>query len=219
MAAPLHHVDVPFEKATFGMGCYWGTDSLFGATLGVLRTRVGYSGGTTGAPKGKDIGDNVEVIEIHYDPTKITYSQLLEMFWENHEYRASARLKREYMTMIQYHSEDQRKLAEASKAAQQAKEHEEVVATEIVPASPLYPAADHNQKYRLQGHVDLAKGLGLTSELLQSSHVAARLNGYLVGAGGLEQFEAEADQLGLSDAQKQYVRNYLIENDGAGIAC
>lgn len=88
-------------------------------------------------------GDNVEVIEIHFDPTKITYSQLLEMFWENHEYRASARLKREYMTMIQYHSEDQRKLAEASKAAQQATEHEEVVATEIVPASPLYPAAEY----------------------------------------------------------------------------
>ena len=64
------------------------------------------------------------------------------MFWENHEYRASARLKREYMTMIQYHSEDQRKLAEASKNAQQAKEGEEVIATEIVPVSPFYPAAE-----------------------------------------------------------------------------
>ncbi|XP_053688397.1 peptide methionine sulfoxide reductase-like [Sabethes cyaneus] len=219
MAQPLHHVDRAFEKATFGMGCYWGADSLFGVKHGVLRTCVGYAAGTTEAPKSKQLGDHVEVIEIQYDPTEITYSELLEMFWKNHEYRSSARLKREYMTLIMYHNEDQRRLAEASKAKQQTEEGNELIATEIVPEGPLYPAESRNQKYRLQGHVDLVEELRLTPELLKTSHVAARLNGYLAGLGGLKQFQQESDKLGLSEKQVQYVRNFLIQNEGAGLSC
>ncbi|XP_062559560.1 peptide methionine sulfoxide reductase-like [Armigeres subalbatus] len=219
MAKPLHHVDTPFEKATFGMGCYWGCDSLFGATKGVLRTLVGYAGGTTESPRTKHVGDHVEVIEIHFDPKQISYTDLLAIFWKNHEYRASARLKREYMSMIMYHSEEQRKMAEASKADQQVKEGDEIVVTEIVPESHLYPAADHNQKYRLQGHDFLSKGLELTPELLQTSHVAARLNGYLVGVGGLDQFEEEVEKLGLTPEQAQYVRNYLVQYEGGALSC
>lgn len=83
------------------------------------------------------------MIEIHFDPKEISYKELLEMFWNNHEYRASARLKREYMSMIMYHSEEQRLQAEASKAEQQAREGDEVVVTEIVPESHLYPAAKY----------------------------------------------------------------------------
>ncbi|XP_065090963.1 peptide methionine sulfoxide reductase-like [Ochlerotatus camptorhynchus] len=201
------------------MGCYWACDSLFGATKGVLQTRVGYAGGTTESPRSKHVGDHVEVIEIHFDPKQITYKELLELFWKNHEYRESARLKREYMTMIMYHTDEQRLLAEASKSEQQVQEGEELVVTEIVPESHLYPAENHNQKYRLQGHVDLAKGLDLTPELLQTSHLAARLNGYLVGVGGLPQFEEEVGKLGLTEEQAQYVRNYLIQNEGGGLSC
>ncbi|XP_055627321.1 peptide methionine sulfoxide reductase-like [Toxorhynchites rutilus septentrionalis] len=219
MRQPLHHIDVPFEKATFGMGCYWACDSLFGATKGVLRTRVGYAGGTTGAPVNKNIGNHVEVIEIDYDPTQITYAVLLELFWKNHEYRVSARLKREYMTMIMYHNAEQRRLAEASMLDQQSKEKDDAVATEIVPVGIFYPAENHNQKYRLLGHVDLAKDLNLTPELLQTSHVAARLNGYLVGVGGMEQFESESEQLGLSDEQIQYVKNCIMQNEGGSLIC
>lgn len=67
--------------------------------------------------------------------------------------------------------------------------------------------------------MDLAKGLDLTPELLQTSHVAARLNGYLVGVGGLDQFEAEVGTLGLTEEQAQYVRNYLIQNEGGALSC
>ncbi|XP_058832034.1 peptide methionine sulfoxide reductase-like isoform X2 [Topomyia yanbarensis] len=205
---PLHHVDTPYEKATFGMGCYWAPDSLFGATKGVLRTCVGYAGVTTETQS--DIQEDLtEVIEIHYDPEKITYSDLLELFWNNSEYRVVAKLKREYMSVIMYHNEEQRQSAEISKAIRQAKDGDELIATEIVPASEFHPAQSHNQKYRLQGHVDITQGLGLTPDLLMTSHVAARLNGYLAGLGGLEQFEAEADYLGLTEAQIQYVKNYL----------
>ncbi|XP_058118270.1 peptide methionine sulfoxide reductase [Anopheles ziemanni] len=216
---PLHQVDIPFEKATFGMGCFWGCDSLFGATRGVLRTRVGYAGGTTESPVYKKMGDHTEVIEIDYDPKKISYSDLLELFWNNHEYGLTTRIKRQYMSLILYHSEEQRKIAEDSRAEEQIKRAPEQIITEIAAAGAFYPAENYHQKYRLQGHSDLAKGIGLTSDLLHSSHVAARLNGYLIGVGGLEQFDEEVSLLGLSKEQAQYVRDYVIDNEGGGIFC
>lgn len=83
----------------------------------------------------------------------------------------------------------------------------------------LCSSFSYHQKYRLQGHTDLAKGIGLTPDLLHTSHVAARLNGYLIGVSGLKQFEDEADLLGLSKDQVQYVREYVIQNEGGGIFC
>lgn len=79
--------------------------------------------------------------------------------------------------------------------------------------------SSYHQKYRLQGHRDLAKSIGLTPELLHKSHVAARLNGYLIGVGGLDQFDKDADRLGLNADQIQYVRDYVLENEGGGIFC
>ncbi|XP_058067413.1 peptide methionine sulfoxide reductase [Anopheles bellator] len=217
---PLHDVRTPFETATFGMGCFWGCDSLFGATKGVLRTRVGYAGGTTEAPTYKKMGDHTEVIAIDYDPKQITYKDLLKLFWNNHEYGITARMKRQYASLILFHNEEQREIAEASLAHEQIhRTPEEKIITEVVPAGPFYPAENYHQKYRLQGHVDLAKSIGLTSDLLLTSHVAARLNGYLIGVGGLEQFESEADLLGLSKDHVQYVREYVIQNEGGGIFC
>lgn len=77
----------------------------------------------------------------------------------------------------------------------------------------------YHQKYRLQGHKDLAKALGLTSDLLQKSYIAARLNGYLVGVGGMEQFLKEVDTLGLTKSQIEYVQRYVQENEGGGLFC
>lgn len=216
---PLHHLDVPFERATFGMGCFWGCDSLFGATKGVLRTRVGYSGGTTPSPVYRNMGDHTEVIEVQYDPTQITFSDLLDLFWNNHEYGLTTRIKRQYMSLILYHSEEQRRISEASRAEEQVKRAPEQITTEIAPAGIFYPAEDYHQKYRLQGHRALAKGIDLTPELLQSSHVAAKLNGYLIGVGGLEQFDKEAERLGLSSEHIRYVRDYVRDNEGGGIFC
>lgn len=79
--------------------------------------------------------------------------------------------------------------------------------------------SSYHQKYRLQGHKDLAKELGLTPKLLQTSHVAARLNGYLVGVGGIKQFNEEAESLGLTKKQIEYVLHYLKENEGGGLSC
>lgn len=77
----------------------------------------------------------------------------------------------------------------------------------------------YHQKYRLQSHKDLAESLGMTPELLQTSYVAAKLNGYLVGVGGVEQFQKEADNFGLTPSQKEYVRHHVEENEGGGLFC
>lgn len=81
------------------------------------------------------------------------------------------------------------------------------------------PHCSYHQKYRLQGHKDLAKQLGLNSKLLQTSYVAARLNGYLAGVGGIDQFNEEADKLGLTKKQIEYVLHYAKENEGGGLYC
>lgn len=77
----------------------------------------------------------------------------------------------------------------------------------------------YHQKYYLQSHKDLAKTLNLDEKLLQSSHVAARLNGYLVGVGGIKQFLDESNALGLNSAQHDYVRHYCEENEGGNLYC
>lgn len=77
----------------------------------------------------------------------------------------------------------------------------------------------YHQKYYLQNHKDLTKTLGLDEKLLRTSHVAARLNGYLVGVGGVKQYEEEASSLGLNAAQQDYVRHYVEENEGGNLYC
>lgn len=215
----VHNNTTPFQTATFGMGCFWGADCLFGATTGVLRTKVGYAGGTKVNPLYRDLGDHTEVISIDYDPTRISYIQLLDLFWNNHEYGLTKRMKRQYMSLILTHSADQREIANKSREEEQVKRTPEVVITEIADAKEFYPAEDYHQKYRLQSHKDLVNTLGMNAELLQTSHVAAKLNGYLVGVGGVKQFLAEADSLGLNESQKEYVRHYVEKNEGGGLFC
>lgn len=83
----------------------------------------------------------------------------------------------------------------------------------------MYLCFSYHQKYRLQSHKDFVKTLNLTPELLLTSHVAARLNGYLVGVGGVAQFDAEAAALGLDDSQREYVRNFVVQNEGGSLYC
>ncbi|VEN34990.1 unnamed protein product [Callosobruchus maculatus] len=218
MPSVLHEVTTPFRKATFGMGCFWAGDALFGAQPGVLRTRVGYSGGTTMDPVYKKMGDHTEVVEIDYDPKVISYEDLLELFWNNHEYGLTNITKRQYMSLILYHNEDQKRIAEIS-MKKEAHKRNEKLSTEIAPAGPFYPAEDYHQKYRLQEHSWLCEELGLTPALLQSSHVAARLNGYIVGVGKQEDFEKDVVTLGLSEKMAKYVRSHLLENEGGNLYC
>ncbi|XP_077273671.1 methionine sulfoxide reductase A isoform X3 [Temnothorax americanus] len=207
------------KRATFGMGCFWAGDSLFGALPGVIRTCVGYAGGTKESPAYKNIGDHTEVVSIEYDPELVSYTHLLSLFWSNHEYSLTRKIKRQYTSLILYHDEEQRLLAEKSREQEQRKRGE-VFVTEIKKFAKFHPAEDYHQKYRLQNHPWLIETSGLTTpEILCTSTLAAKLNGYIAGAGTIDQFERELPNLGLTEKSAQYITKYIIENQGSGLYC
>ncbi|CAG9862587.1 unnamed protein product [Phyllotreta striolata] len=214
----LHNVDVPFKKATFGMGCFWANDALYGAQRGVLRTRVGYSGGTKENPAYKSLGDHTEVIEIDYDPKTVNYEELLDLFYAHHEYGLTTKVKRQYMSLILYHDEEQKLAAENSIKSEEQKRNTKLI-TEVAPAGKFYPAESYHQKYRLQRHSFLCDELNLTPQLLQTSHVAARLNGYVAGVGKPEELEQDIIKLGLSEKAAEYLRIQYKDNIGGTLYC
>lgn len=216
---PVHQLNVEYETATFGMGCFWGAESLYGGTKGVIRTTVGYAGGTAELPTYRNIGDHTEVLEIDFDPKVISYKQLLHLFWNNHEYGLTTRIKRQYMSLILYHNEEQKSIAELSRDEEVKKRAPEKIITEIRPKLNFYAAEDYHQKYRLQGYKDLCSTLNLDSKLLQTSYVATKLNGYLAGIGGLAKFKEEVDTMGLTPAQIEYCNHYVEKNEGQGLYC
>jgi peptide-methionine (S)-S-oxide reductase len=97
--------------ATFGMGCFWGPDARFGAVDGVVRTRVGYAGGTDPDPSYYSLGDHTEVVQVEYDPDALAYEDLLEVFWANHD-PFSSPYKRQYRGVALAHDDAQREAAE-----------------------------------------------------------------------------------------------------------
>jgi peptide-methionine (S)-S-oxide reductase len=144
------------EKATFAAGCFWGVEATFRALPGVKATRVGYIGGTTANPTYKDVctdrTGHAEAVEVEYDPAEISYDQLLNVFWENHDptqvNRQGPDFGTQYRTAIFFHSPEQEKQAKASKEALE-KSHRftKPIATQIVPAVTFYEAEDYHQQY------------------------------------------------------------------------
>ncbi|XP_012262170.2 peptide methionine sulfoxide reductase [Athalia rosae] len=207
------------KRATFGMGCFWAGDALFGATPGVVRTAVGYSGGTQESPSYRNLGDHTEVIDLDYNPEIIGYQELLNLFWNNHEYGLTTRIKRQYMSLILWHDEDQKITAEQSREKEQSQRGGSFV-TELTKFERFYPAEDYHQKYRLRAHPWLLDKLRLKSnEDILNTTLAAKLNGYLAGAVSPSEFERELPALGISEEAAEYVRKYVIENQGSGLYC
>ncbi|XP_043280936.1 peptide methionine sulfoxide reductase [Venturia canescens] len=207
------------KRATFGMGCFWAGDSLFGATPGVVTTCVGYAGGNKPSPTYRNIGDHTEVIDIEYDPAIVSFTELLSLFWNNHEYGLTTKIKTQYGSLILYHDDEQKTIAEKSRAHEQ-HERGEPLTTAIKEFERFYPAEDYHQKYRLQGHPWLVETIGLTSgEALRTSPLASKLNGYIAGAGSIEQFEKDVANFNLSEKAIQYLRKCVVENQGAGLYC
>ena len=111
----------------------------------MVRTRVGYAGGAKANPTYYALGDHAETIQIDYDPTRISYEELLNVFWESHN-PTSPSWSRQYMSAIFYHNEEQQRLAQDTKARQEAKLGTKIY-TEIVPYTQFYLAEDYHQKY------------------------------------------------------------------------
>jgi len=167
--------------AAFGMGCFWGPDALLGAKEGILRTRVGYAGGTEDNPTYRNIGSHTETILVEFDPVKISYSQLLELFWDNHHYSTQGK-KNQYASRLFYATEKQKERADRSKSKKQKKE---TVATKIQQLN-FTVAEDYHQKYRLRHSKMMENFSDMTADEFRDSPLAAKLNGYAAGHLSLE---------------------------------
>ena len=149
-------------KATFAGGCFWCMEEAFDKVPGVVATISGYMGGKTKNPTYEQISGgrtgHAEVVEIQYDPKRVNYEKLLEVFWRNIDpTQKDAQFcdqGSQYRSGIFYHDEEQRKLAEASKAAlMKNKPFKGEIVTEITRASEFYAAEDYHQDYYLKNPV------------------------------------------------------------------
>jgi len=149
----------PYRKATFAGGCFWCMQPPFDKLKGVISTTVGYIGGVRKNPTYKQVAygltKHTEAIEIIFDPKKITYAQLLQVFWRNIDPTAKNRqfvdVGTQYRSGIFYHSAAQKKLAVASKQAlAKSKRFSRPIVTEITRATPFYQAETYHQKYYIK---------------------------------------------------------------------
>ena len=164
----------------------------------MVRTRVGYTGGTKTNPTYYNLGDHTETVQIDYDPKKISYAQLLDIFWKSHD--PTERVwSRQYMHIIFYHNEDQRRLALETKAHLEEKIKRKIY-TGIVPAKEFYLAEDYHQKYYLrqsQRLMTVFNEIYAVDADFVASTAAARINGYLGGNGKETDMESELKSAGL----------------------
>jgi peptide-methionine (S)-S-oxide reductase len=144
------------EKATFGAGCFWGVEAAFRQVPGVISTAVGYMGGEMKNPTYRDVctdqTGHAEVVEVTFDPAKVSYNDMLKTFWENHDptqfNRQGPDYGRQYRSAIFYHSPEQEAAARASKEAlDKSGILKRKIVTEITPATEFWRAEDYHQQY------------------------------------------------------------------------
>src|SRR5438309_11108845 len=144
------------EKATFAAGCFWGVEAVFRQIEGVTATRVGYTGGDFKNPTYKDVCSgttgHAEAVEVEYDPSKVTYEELLEVFWENHDpttlNRQGPDFGSQYRSVVFYHTPEQKAAAEAFKEnLQRSGRFGKPVVTVIAPAPNFWRAEEYHQRY------------------------------------------------------------------------
>jgi len=144
------------ELATFGAGCFWGIETAFRRVPGVLDAAVGYSGGHTQNPNYREVctdtTGHAEVVQVTFDPEKVSYDQLLDVFWTIHDptqvNRQGPDYGAQYRTAIFFHSPEQEAAAKRSKQALEASgKLRRPVATEVTPAGPFWRAEEYHQRY------------------------------------------------------------------------
>ena len=146
-------------KATFGMGCFWCTEALFEQLVGVSNVKSGYEGGDVPNPTYEDVctgeTNHAEVIEMNYDPAKISYEELLEVFWKSHDpttlNQQGADVGTQYRSVIFYHTAEQKELAtKYLNELNQSNAFGRPIVTSIEAAAPFYVAENYHQDYFLK---------------------------------------------------------------------
>ena len=144
------------EKATFGAGCFWGVEAVFRQTKGVKDAIVGYAGGTTENPTYEDVCSDetghAEVVEVTFDPAEVSFEQLLDVFWRNHDpttrNRQGPDVGSQYRSVVFYHSPAQKAAAEAKRAElENSGRFRRPIVTQIEPAPTFYRAEEYHQQY------------------------------------------------------------------------
>jgi peptide-methionine (S)-S-oxide reductase len=143
-------------KAIFAAGCFWGVEATFRQLPGVISTQVGYTGGNLPNPTYKDVctdrTGHAEAVEIEYDPAKLSYEKLLDVFWENHDptqlNRQGPDWGTQYRSAIFFTSPEQEAAAKASKERlEKSRRYSKPIVTQIVPATTFYEAEEYHQQY------------------------------------------------------------------------
>jgi peptide-methionine (S)-S-oxide reductase len=176
---------------------------------GIVRTRVGYCGGTLKDPTYHNLGDHTESIQVDFDPTKLTYDQILDRIWSHNPCATS--WSRQYMSAIFYDGEVQKKAVAASKARMEQKLGRPIK-TAILPLTTFWLAEDYHQKYELRCTEELIKEFKTifpSEKDFLNSTAAARVNGYIAGQGTVAQLKTEIDLLGLSAEAKKRLQSYV----------
>ncbi|WP_205504601.1 peptide-methionine (S)-S-oxide reductase MsrA [Rufibacter psychrotolerans] len=205
------------ETATLAMGCFWGPEGLFGATGGVVRTRVGYAGGSTQHPTYRTLADHIETVQLEFDPSQLTYAQLLEQFFRHHTPTNVPR-KRQYTSAIFYHSAQQEQVAR--EAIQTARERlQQPIQTELLPYQAFYLAEERHQKWKLRRVPAILAELQKIypdPEAFIHSTAVARVNGYVGGYGEKERFMEEMGSLGLSYPLQNTLLAHFLAQEKTG---
>ena len=205
VSLPVIDMNIPehTETTTFALGCFWAPDSRFGSIDGVVSTRVGYAGGDSNNPTYHNLDGHSETIQINFDLGMISYQELLDIFWDNHNPTLQAWSK-QYRSIIFYHDDEQRELAVGSRQSREVVLGREIF-TEVVPFSEFYLAEDYHQKYYLMREEIILQDLRSIYPIIDgfiASTAVARINGYVGGFGDHEILSNELDSLGLSEAGK-----------------
>lgn len=144
------------NKATFGAGCFWGTEATFRKIPGVIATTSGYEGGTLENPTYEQVCSHTtghaEVVEVEFDPAQVDYNVLLDAFWNNHDpttlNRQGPDVGTQYRSVIFYNDEEQKQLAERSRELmEKSGRFKRPIVTSIEPATTFYRAEDYHQRY------------------------------------------------------------------------
>lgn len=179
---------------------------------------MGYSGGAKENPTYYNLGDHSETIQIDFDPSRISYAEMLDIFWELHQPEFPS-ISNQYKSVIFYHSEEQKRLAMETKEREEEKRGR--IYTEIVPFQEFWLAENYHQKWMLQQMPQLKKEF---EEIYPdpadfvNSTAASRANGYAGGDGTLEQFQKEVDSIGLSPEADELLLG-IVKRWGTGKAC
>ncbi|MCR2804089.1 peptide-methionine (S)-S-oxide reductase MsrA [Paenibacillus soyae] len=198
----------PTQRIIFGMGCFWSPEALFGHMPGVVRTRVGYSGGHTPNPTYRDMGDHTETVLVEFAPALLPFRQIVNVFWDRHNpYNINDYKGRQYQSLLLYEDETQRADIETV-LEERRKKGLERPDTEIRTFSTFYPAEERHQKYYLKRFphaFETVMSIFGEHDAFNDSTLAARLNGLAKGYTSLERIKAEIGTWNMGEKERAYI--------------